>query len=269
MNQKRKLPELPLSNVDLPRSAVWKSYPPPFPVMQDQPAPALARAPEAVKEAVCKYCGKPAHAFAEKGGSSIGVSSILERRIFKGSDKRLHPWYTGLRSLQAHHLICSEALDHTDWVLICNLFGYDINHKNNGVMLPNTMALACQLFAPLHRGPHDAGLADGLPYPSRVKQLAEQFKKKALTGAYCDDPRALVDDLDDLSADILAKVDRFVYTLTCDGADYAEGVRGCAGATSVARKLHHVCPAARRHGLKQNGVGPVIQRRRGSLKVGV
>lgn len=245
---------------------------PPSPVMQMEPVPtvalAAASASEKDEEAKCSYCGKKEHKFAEKWGNSVGNSQALERNIFAGADKKRHPWWAGSWSLQAHHLICSEAFDDAEWPALCRQFGYDVNRKENGVMLPNSMALACQIHAPLHRGPHDAGEADGLPYPARVKQLADEYKQNAKDGAYCGNPDGFASDLDGLSRDILEKVDAFKYTLTDDGHDYPAGGVGCAGATSVTDKKERPCPAERCHRLKLAGTGAVIGRKMSPLKVG-
>lgn len=197
----------------------------------------------------CAYCGKPRHALARRPGNHEGNSSVLERRIRDGRAKDAHPWHTGARSLQAHHLICSEALDDDPWVEICARFGYDINRRPNGVMLPSRMPAACQIHVALHRGPHEAGDGGGLAYPARIQQLVASYKSKALSGRYCDTPDQLTADLDSLSAQICAKIDRFAFTLTSDGRDYAAGGQGCGGATRIGDKTGVPCPSARSHSL--------------------
>jgi hypothetical protein len=242
---------------------------PPTPIMQPQVAPpAPAPAPTKAPEEKCPFCGKAPHDIAKEPGNNVGSSAILERRIFKGKEKNAHPWFAGPFSLQAHHLICSEAVDGSKWATICQAFGYDVNHRNNGVMLPSDMQLACQTFAPLHRGPHTAGTADGLPYPKRIGELASEFKKKAARGAYCANPGQLLAELDALSAKILARVDRFDYTLTADGADYNESGSGCSGVTRVPGKPAQHCPKSRRHDLKQGTTRLLIRRKTFPLKVG-
>jgi Domain of unknown function (DUF4150)/A nuclease family of the HNH/ENDO VII superfamily with conserved AHH len=243
---------------------------PPAPVMQTQVTPALSQSADKGKAENCEFCGKAQHAFAKHSGTNVGISSTLDRNIMNGLGikKNHHRWYSSASSISAHHLICSEALDDDEWVEICRKFGYDINRKENGVMLPNSMQLACQLHAPLHRGPHGAGSADGETYPRRIKQLIGPLKDRALGGAYCANPSNLTDDMDTLSRLIAQKVDGFLYTLTADGLDYTVGGCGCAGATSVTNKPKRPCPHNRLHGVRQPGNGPVIQKKPSPLKVG-
>lgn len=84
--------------------------------------PAIVGAEEEEK---CKYCKKPIHKFAKKSGNNIGSGTKLSKNIV--NDIETHHWYTGGRSLQAHHLICSEAMDDDSWNVWCTEFGYDIN----------------------------------------------------------------------------------------------------------------------------------------------
>ena len=69
--------------------------------------------------------------------------------VIQGREPEEHPWYTGPRSLAAHHLICSEVMaDDGDWARFCREFGYDINRRPNGCMLPSRMDVACALEVP-------------------------------------------------------------------------------------------------------------------------
>lgn len=215
----------------------------------------------------CKFCKKAVHPFAEKPGTNHGTGPKLDAQIHSGgADKKQHPWYTGGWSIQAHHLVCSEAMDDDDWTELCRLFGYDINRKLNGVMLPAKMPLACQLFAPLHRGPHEAGDADDLRYPKKVKQLIQSIKDAAQSGDYCGNVAGLVADLDAISKDLCAKIDAFAYTLTSDGADYAAGGLGCGDQTCVSDQKLNSCSLKRTHSLSHNG--NVVPQRKGTLEVG-
>lgn len=203
------------------------------------------------EEEKCDLCKKKAHPFAAKAGNHLGSGTALAKNIIP--DTKTHKWYTVGRSLQAHHLICSEALDDDQWAVVCRLFGYDINRKENGVMLPAKMPLSCQLFAPLHRGNHEAASADSLNYPSKVKVLTAKYKKKALSGGYCGNIGQLVKDLDSISVDLCSKVDAFVYTLTSDGRDYMAGGKGCGNNTSVSDLKEEGCKAKRLHMLQHDG----------------
>jgi len=174
------------------------------------------------KKEKCKFCKKDVHDFADKPGTSLGSGQTLRKDII--SNIKNHVWYTGSRSLQAHHLICSESMDDDDWHEYCRLFGYDINNKNNGVMLPNTLALACQLHVALHRGNHSAGSAGSTPYPAKIKNDLNEIKSDIKSGNYCSNPDALIEDLNEYSEFILGEVDSFSWTITSDGLDYKAGV---------------------------------------------
>jgi hypothetical protein len=243
---------------------------PPAPIMQAQPAIVMAAAEAPGEQEKCEFCKKPVHDFAENWGTNSGSSAKLDGNIFSalGHERQQHRWFIGGASIAAHHLICSEAVDDDEWAEICRKFGYDINRKENGVILPMKMQLACQAHAPLHRGPHDKGSAGGQSYPRKIKQLVGPLKDRTLSGAYCDNPGDLTADMDAISKTVAQSVDAFAYTLTADGRDYAPGGRGCAGATSVTVKPVQPCPHGRSHGLRQKGSGPFIAKKAGPLKVG-
>ncbi|MBZ4420424.1 PAAR-like domain-containing protein [Myxococcus sp. RHSTA-1-4] len=193
-----------------------------------------------------KTCGR-----AHPVTYSLGSSAVLGRNMLEGRELSTHPWYAGPFSLAAHHLICLEALNNEEWALICVLFGYHADRKPNGVFLPRKLALACQLMVAVHRGHHAEGFAFDLhlAYPdavnSKLREVAAQLKR----GRFCGAPEALVRRLDELSAEILARVERFTWTLTRDGLDYAPGASGCSGLTSIQQKPSHAsCPKARKHG---------------------
>lgn len=59
------------------------------------------------------------------------------------------------KTAEAHHLITSEVMRADDkWRRICLSFGYDINHTNNGVFVPKSLQIACQLGIPAHNAGH-------------------------------------------------------------------------------------------------------------------
>lgn len=221
---------------------------------------------EKVEEEKCKYCKKEVHKFSKKLGNNIGSSNTLSRRIIpKISD---HRWYTGGWSLAAHHLICSEAVDNDDWSNYCLQFGYDINCKENGVMLPMRMPLACQLHAPLHRGNHDKGKGEGVSYPEAVKKRLEKISNNIKSGNYCDKPQGLIDEMNDLSAFIIKKVNKFKWTLTGDGRDYDDGGIGCAGVLKLGDKTNTPCPAHRKHNLKAKDKLTALPKKSTPLEIG-
>jgi hypothetical protein len=235
---------------------------PPIPIMQAQ----LTYTPMQEEKEKCPYCGKTEHPFAEKWGTNAGISQTLRKNIIAKIED--HAWYTGPSSLEAHHLVCSEAMDDDDWSDYCTKFGYDINHKNNGVMLPNLMALACQLYVALHRSNHKAGMADGVPYPVKIQTDLEEIANEIRSGKFCDNPRSLIDTLDRYSQRILKKIDTFRWTITADGKDYQAGHCGCAGVTSITKKPKQSCPHDRSHSLARKGQTTAIPRRTQPLEIG-
>ena len=219
---------------------------------------------EEEEEEKCEYCDKDKHKFSATKGDNVGKSGKLSRRII--SDNKNHSWYVGFRSIAAHHIICSEAMDNDESRDICRNFGYDINHKNNGVMLPSKMNLACQLFSPLHRGGHSIGSGDGLAYPDAVKSKIQPILDSAEGGDYCSNPQALVKKFDKVSTSILKKIDSFSWTITADGKDYKPGGKGCSGVNSVSKKPNRTCPVDRNHLLKHNN--KTIKAKKIALTVG-
>lgn len=235
---------------------------PPLPIMQAQPA----YTPMKEEKEKCPYCGKNEHPFADKWGTNAGISQTLRKNIIPKIED--HAWYTGSSSLEAHHLICSEAMDDDDWSEYCMKFGYDINHQNNGVMLPNLMELACQLHVALHRSNHAKGMAEGMSYPKKVKIDLGEYEKDIKAGKFCENPRALVGALDRYSQRILKKIDTFRWTITADGQDYKPGNCGCAGCTSITGKSNQACPHNRNHGLAKKGQTTPIPRKTQPLEIG-
>jgi hypothetical protein len=238
----------------------------PFPIMQPQVArPVAGRADEKTRgDEKCPYCGKERHEFARgRMGNHLGNSLRLRANILEGRRLEDHPWYAGRWSIAAHHLICSEAMDNEDWAGFCRQGGYDIDRKQNGVMLPMRLALACQLFVAVHRGPHDDGWAYDLhlPYPKAVKAKLRRIRAMLERGAFCEDPTALVRALDALSAEILVKVAAGEWTLTSDGLDYLEGGVGGAGVVSLQGKSGQPCPHGRRHNRTHAVTGLLLTRR--------
>jgi hypothetical protein len=217
-----------------------------------------------VKKPPCSYCGAAGHAFSPTWGSHIGNSWLLADAILQGREPTTHDWYTGSRSIAAHHLICSEAMaDDEDWARYCRQFGYDINRKENGVMLPSELPVSCELHVPLHRGNHSLGWAHDveLAYPDAVMARLREVADMVESGTFCKDPAGLVKELDELSAEILAKVADFEWTLSRDGQDYQPGGPGCAGVESIPDKPRRACPRQRQHGIRHAATGQPLVRR--------
>jgi hypothetical protein len=134
--------------------------------LQSQPGAGL----KPPKKPPCEYCGKPEHPFAAEWGWHVGSSSVLRDNILNGAEADSHPWYTGRWSIAAHHLICSEAMvDDETWAMYCRLFGYDINRRENGVILPMVLAVACDLHVPVHIGPTQEAGHSTWTWPTRTR----------------------------------------------------------------------------------------------------
>lgn len=217
----------------------------------------------------CEWCGEE-HKFPNKGGSSNGSGTILGKNII--ANLRDHAWYTGPWSLAAHHLITTETVQEGDWPDYCNKFGYNINRKNNGVILPMKMALACQLKVALHRGNHNNGEAEGLMYPDRIRQELEAIEDKITSGEYCSSPDNMTKKMDALSKKAVDHINDFTWTITSDGKDYHKSSKhGCCGHASILVKAvmgKKDCPKKRKHGLAKDGHSTPLPAKSQPLKVG-
>jgi hypothetical protein len=255
---------------------------PPFPVLQDQlmPSPPITL-PEDQAPEKCPYCDEDEHTFNTAArGDHVGKSSTLSRNIFKALDKKKteHPWYDKGWSLAAHHLICGEGMDNDDWKVLCRDFGYNINRRENGVMLPTRMELACQIGVALHRGNHSNTITDEqdsnglyLPYPDAVKKKLDGIKDFIIAEELCTDPQKVTERLDKLSNKILSKVNDFKWTLTKDGKDYDHRFSkiGCGNVTSLENKpSSHACASNHDHQFKQKNTKKTIAAKSESLKIG-
>lgn len=245
---------------------------PPARIMQSQSAPPPATVKAKEEKPKCPYCEKDEHKYSQKTGSNRGASVILASKIFKEKEKETHQWNAGVFSLEAHHLICSEAMDEeTKWPEYCSRFGYNINHKHNGVMLPNRLDLACQLGVAVHRGGHARGWADDLhlPYPEAVKKKIKPIADAIEEGEFCDNPEGVVKELDAISLDILSQIDSFSWTISSDGKDYMPGGNGCCGAKNIPDKIKgNACPHNRNHGIKHGLTKAVIPQKTKPLQIG-
>jgi len=222
--------------------------------------------PQSIEKEKCPYCKKDEHKLADKWGNNNGHGQTLRKNIIENIED--HRWYTEANALQAHHLICSEAMDDDKWSNYCKDFGYDINHNKNGVMLPYFMELACQLHVPVHRSNHSAGRAEGVSYPEKIELDLRKIAKDIKAGKYCDNPRALIDKLNRYSQRILKKIDTFRWTITADGQDYKSVNKGCAGVTSITNKPNKSCPCDRNHRLTRKGETTVLPRKTQPLEIG-
>lgn len=152
-----------------------------------------------------------------------------------------HPLYIGGGSIEAHHLICSEAMNTEDWRGFCKMTGYNINCWKNGVFLPSELPLACAAKVPLHKGGHSQGYGGvGTSYVDQVKKILERISKDANTNELCKKPeslKGLIDQLNTASKEIYINIENFIWTITWDGFDYQPGNPiGCANQTSIQDK---------------------------------
>lgn len=241
---------------------------PPAPIMQAQVAPVIL---PPVEEEKCPYCKKKKHDLAKKPGNHSGGGQALRKNIIAKIED--HAWYTGGSSLAAHHLICSEAMDDDKWPGWCADFGYNIDCKENGVMLPMILALACQLHLPVHIGGHSAGVAEGVSYPTKITDDIKEIGEKIEAGEFCGNPQGLIDQLNKYSKKVLSKIDKskvgkFKWTITGDGRDYQAGGIGCAGAKSIQNKPQKACPHNRQHKLTRKGSAAVLPQVAAPLEIG-
>lgn len=214
----------------------------------------------------CFYCKKKKHKLAKKPGNHCGSGQTLRKNIIAKIED--HAWYSGGNALQAHHLICSEAMDDDKWPDWCADFGYNIDCKENGVMLPYMLELACQLHAPLHRGGHSAGVAEGVSYPDKITTDIKEIGEKIEAGKFCDNPQGLIDELNKYSKKVLSQVDKFRWTITGDGRDYkADGI-GCGGVKNLPEKTTQACPHSRLHKIARKGTAIALSPKVASLEIG-
>ncbi|HWV15852.1 MAG TPA: PAAR-like domain-containing protein [Cellvibrio sp.] len=236
---------------------------PPGPILQAQVTPVILPPTEEEK---CPYCKKKKHDFAKKPGNHCGNGQKLRKKII--ADIKQHQWYAGSHSLEAHHLICSEAMNDVKWPDWCADFGYNIDCKENGVILPYWLELACQLHVPLHRGGHAAGIAQGIPYPRKIKIDLKEIGEKIKSGQFCDNPQKLTDELNKYSKKVLSQVDKFIWTISGDGRDYKPGGKGCAGADNIQNKPQQSCPHNRLHKITRKGNITVLNPKIAPLEIG-
>lgn len=188
--------------------------------------------------------------FEHKNGLHFGSGGKLTQNILKNMGLKSikdHPWYSRRGSLQAHHIIVSEAIKSDGkWKKYCSDFGYNINSAKNGVMLPGYMKLACQLGVPMHKSNHNATVAEikedfeclkkngvsesnssengsssrskttNKNYPRAVADLLEKIKDDIESGDLCGDGQ-MVAAMNKVSRKILKYIDSFSWTLTYDG----------------------------------------------------
>lgn len=135
------------------------------------------------------------------------------------------------RTAAAHHLICSESMNNDEWKDICETFGYDINHWKNGVFLPTSFYIPCDLAIPAHRGGHgmESPELENKTYVGIVNDMIKPIKDDALNNDYCkeDGSEELIEELNKISEDIWELILDFKLMLTSDGLNYHPTGPGC------------------------------------------
>mgnify|MGYP001019025650 CR=1 FL=1 len=190
-------------------------------------------------------------------GQNVGTGGALKDRIVPNSQaKSAHPLIQSQSpkykykagDLQAHHLICSEALNNEKWARICMLSGYNINCFKNGVFLPGNLKIACSAEVPLHISNHSDGLGEdalgaSVNYPQAVRDkidsVLKEYNNSDCTGKN-DDMEQFVADMNTKSAEIFGYVRSFTWIITKDGFDYQpNNPIGCAGRSMLAHKTEN------------------------------
>lgn len=101
-------------------------------------------------------------------GGKLGnhiIKRLNGENKFYGGKFKNHPFYypdpTKLYNeeyrggMQAHHLVTNASLKKRQkYQALVYMLGYNINHRNNGVLLPSIMEVACTFGVPLHKGNH-------------------------------------------------------------------------------------------------------------------
>ncbi|BCE02017.1 AHH domain-containing protein [Marinicellulosiphila megalodicopiae] len=171
-------------------------------------------------------------------------------RLKKDDWHKKHPWYYKgkvKRSIEAHHLIVSESVrSPSSYKPILEKFGYDINCKENGVMLPFYMDLACHLTVPLHRGNHDQG--EGLAshnYPDSVIVLLKELSAEIESGSLCESGNSganFKSQINKISNNILGYISNFDWTIGRDGKDFEkDSPIGCGNVENIGDNKDKEC----------------------------
>lgn len=109
-------------------------------------------------------------------------------------------------------------------------------------------------------GGHSAGVAEGIPYPQKIKKDIKKIGEKIESGAFCSNPQGLIDELNEYSEYVLSQIDKFRWTITGDGRDYKTGGIGCSGAKNIGDKPQQSCPHNRLHKLTRQGSAVIVQK---------
>ncbi|MGR5286335.1 AHH domain-containing protein [Vibrio maritimus] len=235
-----------------------------------------------------------AHQLIKGDGSKL--ANNIAKKSWSGSLTN-HDWYDGKfltekGGLQAHHLIPTNILSGRLWEMWRKAYEYDINRATNGLMLPSNTEIACQVETHVHKSNHNRGLdydsivskywsegsieeipdseceklySEELTYIKGVKVLLRDIKVRASKKHYCkpSNKEDFTDDLDDVSDDILDKLNSFNWTISRYGKDYSPYSRiGCAGgAVESDKKSREPCP----HRLASTGLKHQNKNKKGKI----
>ena len=173
--------------------------------------------------------------------------------------------------------LINDSDDDDIWSILCDIYGYDINKKENGVYLPGTLAFACHLRVPLHFSNHGSGFGgyevdpddpNGKKTITYNKRLEVELNR--IRSAYDVDedetcPKEFEDqfvtDMDKLSKTTFDGVESYEWTITYDAVNYKpESTIGCANQSKISEKQDLVY--ARRDEMeaaaKKSGAGIVL-----------
>lgn len=124
---------------------------------------------------------------------------------------KVHPEYL----TQKHHLISINLFkDVTKLSKDAELIGYDANHKNNGMCLPNYVVDIVQHDLQCHRGSHTNAL-----YNDKIKPMLRNLEKKSIHYCVMDvigdasTQMTLMDDLNLISRRIEGKIKNWTFLL--------------------------------------------------------
>ena len=97
-------------------------------------------------------------------GDGIELGNRTIGKHYGSFDK--HPFYykykgsisdTSRNGIEAHHLVSSASIIQEEmYAQLAYMMGYDLNHRNNCVLLPTILEVACFFAVPLHNGGHGA-----------------------------------------------------------------------------------------------------------------
>lgn len=169
---------------------------------------------------------------------------------------RRHPVHNGVK-MQAHHLLSKKGVRLSGLKADLEHLGYDINVKENLVLLPCTLKGACHLAVQLHRGNHTATAridilsgadpanddddAHAISYHVMVRTMLQRIIARRNNGRLCSTREATIQrDMDRLSQRMLLAISSFAIPLTSIHESFRPPARsGCCNqdATADARRL--------------------------------